>query len=692
MDELRRLVAYHDMRYHALDSPEVSDAEFDELVAELGAIEAAHPELAQPAPAPVPDVATGRPDVSAPRSPRAVGAPPLAAFAQVSHTVAMMSLDNAFSEQELAAWGERLERLVPGTGEPALACELKIDGLALSLRYEGGELVRAATRGNGLVGEDVTANVHTVAAIPHVLAPVDGAVPSVLEVRGELYMPRSAFARLNAERSEAGLAPFANPRNSAAGSLRQKDPAVTAGRELGFWTYHLAEVEGWPDFTSHLCALDQLRRAGLPVNGEIVVVGGVAEAADFCRAWERRRHDLDYEIDGVVVKVDDLALRRELGVTSHHPRWAIAYKFAPEERNTVLLDIMVSIGKSGKATPFAKLAPVVVSGSTVGLASLHNEDQVRLKDLRPGDTVVVRKAGDVIPEVVAPVLSLRPEGSTRWRFPLACPSCGAALTRLAGEADTYCTNLDCPAQRVQRIAHFASRGAMDIEGLGESRVALLISLGMLSDVGDVYYLAAHRSELVALEGWGETSVGNLLGALEASKARTLDRLLVGLAVRHLGGAGAVVLARAFGSLGRIMAASEAEMAALEGIGPKIAGSVWAFFASERNREVVAKLVAAGVDPQGPPAPSVAQTLLGRSVVVTGTLAAWSREEAEAAIKARGGRSAGSVSARTAAVVVGEGPGAAKLAAAAAHGVPVLDEAAFARLLATGEVRGGAPAG
>ncbi len=639
-------------------------------MAELKALEAAHPDLAV--------------------TPPAVGAPPSTAFSEVRHNVAMMSLDNAFTPAELVAWGERLDRLASGASALTLVCELKIDGVAVSLRYEDGRLVRAATRGNGLVGEDVTSNVSTVAAIPQALTPVEGVVPSLLEVRGELYMRRSAFAQLNAERVAAGLPIFANPRNSAAGSLRQKDPAVTASRELHYWAYHLAEVEGLPGLTSHLQTLEYLRRAGLPVNGEIVGVGGLEEATNFCKRWEERRHDLDYEIDGVVIKVDDLAVRSQLGATSHHPRWAIAYKFAPEERNTVLTDIMVSIGKSGKATPFAVLEPVVVSGSTVRLASLHNEAQVRLKDLRPGDTVVVHKAGEVIPEVVGPVLALRPPGLAPWCFPTSCPSCAAPLTRGCGEADTFCTNLECPAQRVQRIAHFASRGAMDIEGLGESRVALLTSLGLLGDVGDIYTLPASRETLPTLDGWGPVSVDNLLRAIEASKAAPLDRLLVGLSIRHLGGSGATVLARAFGSLEALMAASEAELSMLEGIGPKIAASVAGFFGLERNREVIAKLRASGVDPMSPMSPAtpvVAQTLTGCSVVVTGTLEGWSREAAEAEIVARGGRSPGSVSARTTAVIAGEGPGAAKLAAAERYGVPVLDEEGFARLLETGEIRG-----
>lgn len=666
-EELRRLIEHHNVAYHQLDQPEIADSEFDALVAELRKIEDDHPELADPA---------------SPAS--SVGAPPSALFAPVRHAVPMMSLDNAFSQGELESWGVRLGRLVPGLGSAGgggLVCELKIDGVAISVRYEEGRLVRAATRGNGEVGEDVTPNVATVGAIPARLDPPGGPVPSVLEVRGELYMPLSAFERLNRSQAEGGLRLFANPRNSAAGSLRQKDPAITATRELSFWAYQVGEVEGGPALDSHSASLDWLARLGLPVNPEIRVVASLAEAYERCRYWEAHRHDLDYEIDGVVVKVDDLGLRRQAGATHHHPRWAIAYKFPPEERTTRLSDIMVSIGKSGKATPFAVLEPVVVSGSTVSLASLHNEDQVRAKDVRPGDTVVVRKAGDVIPEVVASVPSRRPPGLAEWAFPATCPSCGQPLTRLDGESDTFCTNLDCPAQRVQRIAHWGSRGAMDIEGLGEARVAQLVRAGLLGDVGDVYSL--REDDLLPLEGFARQSVANLLAAVEASKSRPLDRLLVGLAIRHLGTTGSVLLARAFGHLDRIVAATPEELAAVEGIGPTIAASVHDFLAAERNRRVLATLRAAGLNLAGPTLPRLTQTLAGRSVVITGTLAGWTREEAEAAVKERGGRAPGSVSRRTTAVVAGTDPGAAKLAAAAAAGVPVLDESAFARLLETG---------
>ena len=398
-------------------------------------------------------------------------------------------------------------------------CELKIDGLAMSVRYEGGRLVQAATRGDGRTGEDVTANVKTIKALPHRL---EGA-PHVLEVRGEVYMPVAAFDALNKRQAEAGDRLFANPRNSAAGSLRQKDPKITASRELSIWCYQLGEVEGGPEFTSHHETLDMLRDLGLPVNPEIRTLDTLEAVYEYCSSWEHQRHSLPYEIDGVVVKIDDLAQRSALGATSHAPRWAIAYKFPPEERVTTLRDIMVSIGRTGKATPFAMLEPVFVGGSTVGLATLHNEDQVRLKDVRPGDKVVVRKAGDVIPEVVKPVLSERPKRSKPWVFPKTCPCpLQSPLTRAEGESDTYCTHPDCPNQRDQRIIHFASRGAMDIEGLGERTVFLFSKAGLVHDPGDIYSL--RKEDLLGFEGFGEISVNNLLSAIEASKQRPLGEL------------------------------------------------------------------------------------------------------------------------------------------------------------------------
>ena len=658
VEELRRLVEHHTERYYLLDDPEISDAEFDALVRELRALEDAHPEL--------------RTDESPTQK---VGGRASTAFAEVRHRVPMMSLDNAFSFDELVAWGKRMERYI--SEHVDYVCELKIDGIACSLLYEDGRYVRGATRGNGVVGEDVTENVRTISVIPDHL---EGDAPEVLEVRGEVYMPVSAFEELNQRQGEAGLRLFANPRNSGAGSLRQKDPKVTASRDLRFWAYQLGEG---PRFRRHSETLDYLKAAGLPVNPEVRTVGSLEDVFAYCENWLTHRHDLDYEIDGVVVKVDDLAQREELGSTSKSPRWAIAYKFPPEEATTVLKDIMVSIGRTGKATPFAQLEPVKVSGSTVQLATLHNQDQVRVKDVRPGDTVTVRKAGDVIPEVVAPVLSKRPEGLPEWNFPSECPVCHGPLIRIEGESDTFCVNVDCPAQRDGRIIHFASRGAMDIEGLGEKRVSQLTTAGLLSDPGDIYYLTYEA--LMGLEGFADISARNLLDAIAASKARPLPSLLVGLSIRHLGGRGAEVLADAFGHLDRILEASEEEMAATSGVGHVIAKSVCEFFALDRNREVVDKLRNAGVNFAGVERSTLPPTLAGKSVVVTGTLESMSRDNAVEAVKARGGSSPGSVSKKTAYLVAGAEPGQAKVTKAEECGVPVIDEAAFLHLLETGEV-------
>jgi DNA ligase (NAD+) len=660
--ELRQLVEHHTERYYLLDDPEISDAEFDALVRELRSLEEAHPELRTP------DSPTQK-----------VGGRASSAFAEVRHRVPMMSLDNAFSFDELVAWGKRMERYI--SGQVDYVCELKIDGIACSLLYEDGRYVRGATRGNGVVGEDVTENVRTISVVPERLS--GKAVPKVLEVRGEVYMPVSAFQELNQRQGEAGLRLFANPRNSGAGSLRQKDPKVTASRDLRFWAYQVGEVEGVPRFRRHSETLEFLGAAGLPVNPEVQTVGSLDDVFAYCDRWLAHRHDLDYEIDGVVVKVDDLAQREELGSTSKSPRWAIAYKYQPEEATTLLKDIMVSIGRTGKATPFAQLEPVKVSGSTVQLATLHNEDQVRVKDVRPGDTVTVRKAGDVIPEVVAPVLSKRPEGLPEWRFPDRCPRCQGPLVRIEGESDTFCINVDCPAQRDGRIIHFASRGGMDIEGLGEKRVQQLTSAGLLSDPGDIYHLT--YEDLMGLEGFADISARNLLDAIDTSKSRPLPNLLIGLSIRHLGGRGAEVLAEAFGHLDRILGASEEEMAVTPGVGPVIAKSVCEFFALERNRVVVDKLREAGVNFEGVARSDLSPTLAGKSVVVTGTLESMSRDKAVDAVKARGGSSPGSVSKKTSYLVAGVEPGAAKVTKAEECGVPVIDEAAFLRLLETGDV-------
>jgi DNA ligase (NAD+) len=678
-EELRALIAYHNDRYHRLDDPEVADAEFDALVRELASIEADHPDLV------VPDSPTAT-----------IGAAPSVLFAPVTHQVPMMSLDNAFTSEELGAWADRLAKQIPS--DTKFVCELKIDGLAISLTYRDGQFSQAATRGDGRTGEDVTANVATIGAIPKQLAKKVGTPPALIEVRGEVYMPVSAFEALNRRQSEAGERLFVNPRNSAAGSLRQKDPTITAGRALSFWAYQVGQLEAAGNgralpaqlTTAQSKRMEWLGRAGFPVNPERRVVRGLTDALEFCRDWEAKRHDLDYEIDGVVIKVDDLDLQRQLGATARAPRWAIAYKFPPEERSTELRDIMVSIGRTGKATPFAMLHPVFVGGSTVSLATLHNEDQVRVKDVRPGDTVMVRKAGDVIPEVIRPVIEPGRRRKRPWKFPKNCPVCGSPLERLPGEADTFCTNLDCAGQRVQRIAHFASRSAMDIEGLGELRVQLFVDHGLLNDVADLYSFS--EATFDGLDGFAAISIANLLCAIAVSRDRPLSRLLIGLGIRHLGEVGAVALARAMGNLGAIIAADEQSLAAVEGVGPVIASSVVRWFNSDVNRSVVDRLRAAGVNMAEPgaglspaEATGLEQTLAGKSVVVTGTLEEMSREEAEAAIVARGGKSPGSVSKKTLAVVVGESPGANKVSKAEELGVPMVDGEQFAALLETGEL-------
>jgi len=668
VEELRALIRHHNHQYHNQDAPEVPDAEYDTLVRELVALEAKYPDLA---------------DESSPS--QQVGAEISATFAPVEHELPMMSLDNAFDENELRAWGLRMARSVNDETQDSdspvgYVCELKIDGLACSIRYENGVMVQAATRGNGRVGEDITANIAAIAAIPQTLT---ADAPARLEVRGEVYMPVSVFNELNEKQEAAGLARYANPRNTAAGSLRQKDSRITGSRGLRFWAYQLGVVDGGPELRTHSEALDWLQGLGLPVNPDRAVVDTISEVYAFAQRWEEHRHDLDYEIDGLVVKVDNLTRQRTMGATAKAPRWAIAYKYPPEERTTKLRAIEVSIGRTGKATPFAVLEPVSVGGSTVSMATLHNSDQVALKDVRPGDTVIVRKAGDVIPEVVGPVLNERPPGLAEWVFPTECPTCQETLVRPDGEAHTFCVNARCPAQQQTRIEHFASRGGMDIEGMGESRVALFISLGLIADAADIYFI--DWDAVAQIEGFGATSIRNLQAAIEASKAQPLARLLVGLGIRHLGPAGAEDLAQTFADIHALADADRDAIAAVEGIGPVIAQSVHDWFRSAPAKEIVQKLEAAGVNLVGESSPDEAQTLVGMSIVVTGSLDGFSRDEAAEAIKRRGGKSPGSVSSKTTAVVVGAEPGASKVAKAEQHGVRQINEAEFQILLDTGSL-------
>lgn len=663
IEELRDRIRGLDFAYFVLDDPEVADAEYDALVVELRELEGRYPEAVTP------DSPTQRPG----------GWVDQTTFAAAAHVAPMLSLDNAFSLADLEAWHARIKRIADL--DYRFVCEPKVDGLAISLVYEKGDLVRGATRGDGTTGEDVTPNVKTIRSIPHRLAGKN--VPELVEVRGEVFLPIAVFEELNRKLGEAGEKLFANPRNAGAGSLRQLDPRVTASRRLDAFCYQMGALEGGPSIRSHWESLAWMRELGLPVNDDIGTVDDLDGVERFCSEILERRHDLAYEVDGVVTKVDSFSQREELGATSKAPRWAIAFKFPPEEKTTVLREIQVSIGRTGRATPFAVLEPVFVGGSTVGLATLHNQDEVARKDVRPRDTVVVRKAGDVIPEVVAPVVAKRPKGTRRWVFPQTCPACGGPLVRLDGEADHYCVNFDCPAQRVQRVTHFASRAAMDIEHLGERTAIQLVDGGHVNDVGDVYALTADL--VLGLEGFAEISAANLVTAIEESKQRPLASLLVGLGIRHVGRAAAVELARHFGDLDGIATATQEALEAVDGIGPVIAESVRRFFASNANRVVIDKLRAAGVNFHAPTAApgagsgSTDASLAGLAFVLTGGLEGFTRDEARAAIEDRGGKVTGSVSKKTDYVVVGEEPGT-KLTKAQDLGITILDEAAFRSLL------------
>jgi DNA ligase (NAD+) len=672
IEELRAQIAHHNQQYYGTDAPEISDAEYDLLMRELLDLEAQHPELA---------------DEQSPSE--SVGAAAITTFDPVVHRVPMTSLDNAMDESELRAWGDRVAKGLDG--QPVrFVCELKIDGLAISIRYENGRMVQAATRGDGKVGEDVTANVATIRGLPSVIKNA----PEVLEVRGEIYMSTAAFQKMKAEREAEniervanGRAPLTvpvNPRNAGAGSLRQKDSAITAQRDLSLWCYQLGEVVGGPEFTSHHSTLEFLQQYGFPINPEITMLDSIDSVLQFCQTWQERRHELPYEIDGAVVKVDDLAQRELLGFTSRAPRWAIAFKFPPEERHTILQDIQISVGRTGRVTPFAVLEPVFVGGSTVGMATLHNRDQVAAKDVRPGDTVVVRKAGDVIPEVVGPVLAKRPKNSKQWEFPSQCPCpVKSTLVKLDDVADTRCVEPACSFQRDQRIIYFASRGGMDIEGLGERTVFALSDAGLVTDVGDLFFLTVEQ--LLTLEGFAELSAQNLVASIQASRTKPLPKLLTALGIKHLGPAAADSLSSHFGTLDAIASASTEELSSVDGVGTVIAASITLWFSISENQSIIQKLRDASVDFGRVEVSTLPHTLTGKAVVVTGTLTNYSREGAENAIKARGGKSPGSVSAKTFAVVLGDSPGASKVTKAEQLNIPVLDEAGFEVLLETGEL-------
>ena len=699
--ELREILEHHAYQYYVLDEPRIADAGYDALYRELQALEAERPDLRTP------DSPTQR-----------VGAAPLEKFAQVRHLEAMLSLANARDEDELLAWDGRNRRLLEGKGYDdaplRYVVEPKIDGLAISLTYRDGLFVVGATRGDGEVGEDVTANLRTIGALPLRLRGAEP--PAVVEVRGEVYLPLAAFARLNEARAAAGLNAFVNPRNAAAGSIRQLDPAVAAARPLDLWCYAIGFSEGVhvPD---HHSALEWLRAQGFRVNPQIVVVDSIEAVAAACRAWEERRAELDYDIDGAVVKVDSFALQTALGSVAHDPRWAIAFKFAPTTVTTRLHSIEVNVGRTGVLTPFAVLEPVFVGGVTVERATLHNEDDIRRKDIRPGDDVILQRAGDVIPQVVGPALdgwveevgrrlerSARHAALPEWSMPDACPACGSRVVRETGEVAVRCPNRSCPAQLVESIKHFVSKGAMDIDGLGEESVQLLYDRGFVRDVADLYSLRQKKYSVMWLEGWstrkkrtrdkqviaieiaGTKQTDKILDAIDRSRERPFVKVLFALGIRHVGAVTAQAIVDAVPSLDRLLAASADDLALVPGVGPVVAEAVKQHLADEHNRETLEKLRAAGLRlvEEHPRRPGGA--LVGRSFVLTGTLPSLTRGEAQALIEAQGGRVSASVSKATDYVVAGEDPGS-KLAKARNLGVSILGEDELMRLLGSREGAG-----
>ena len=683
IEALRREIEHNSYLYYALDAPAISDGAFDSLMHELRALEAKHPELIDP---------------SSPT--QRVGGYVGEQFAPIQHERRMYSLDDAMDAGELDEWLGRVEDFF---GEiPPLVCELKIDGSSVAFTFENGRLLKAATRGDGTTGEDIPVNARTVRDVPLRLR--DEALSAIrdteepIELRGECYMPKSSFESLNAAAEANGKSGFANPRNAAAGSLRQKDPQVTAHRDLSTFVYAVGD-ERKLALDTQWDLLQWLKRAGFHVNPDIELVHSAEEVHAFCERSLERRNALPYEIDGVVVKVNSFAQQEAMGYTARAPRWAIAFKFPPEEKTTLLRDITVQVGRTGKLTPVAELDPVRVAGSTVARATLHNEDEVRRKDVRVGDTIIVRKAGDVIPEILGPVLSLRPTDAQPWEMPRVCPSCQSPVVREEGEVDYRCISIDCPAQAAERLIHWASRGAMDIDGMGEEIIGRLIESGRVTDVADYYTLDVVELSMLDMgrvnkDGapirLGETVAKKLMAAIDESRTRPLARPLFGLGIRHVGKTMAEALAAAFPSIDALMAASEEELAAVEGVGPKIARCVYLFFRTPDNVAVIERLRKHGVsledDVQAAAEDALPQTLAGLTFVLTGSLtqSGMTRDEAGAALKARGAKVSGSVSKKTSYVVAGEAAGS-KYDKAIALGVPVLDEDALLHILETGEV-------
>jgi DNA ligase (NAD+) len=656
-EELRSKIEHHNYRYYVASAPEVSDAEYDELVRELQDIERRHPELLTP------DSPTQR-----------VGGAASELFAPVKHSNRLLSLDNAFDEEELDAWHARV---VKGLGrEPSFVCEPKIDGVSIAVAYEKGRYVRGATRGDGDIGEDVTQNVRTIRAVPARLR--TSHPPAWLEVRGEVFLRVEDFERINAELGEGRKTLFANPRNATAGTLRQKDPQVTASRPLSVYFHGLVKIEG-KELRSYSETLRYLQEVGLRVHPEAKSLATTKEVKAYVASMAERRHALEHEIDGAVIKVDSYGDQNELGSTSKFPRWAIAYKFPAEEQTTKLKDIMVSVGRTGAVTPFAVLEPVRVGGVTISMATLHNADEVERKGVLIGDTVVVRRAGEVIPEVVAPIPSLRTGQERKFVMPTTCPVCKEPITRPEGEAVARCTNLECPAQALGRVVHFASRGAMDITHLGERTAYELLERDLVADVGDIYFLTA--DDIAKLPLFKDKSITNLLEAIYASRDRPIDRLLYGFGIRHVGASAARVLADAFGSIDTIAAAPEEELAHADGVGDVIAHAVREFFDRPSTDAVLDKLRRAGVRMTEERTKTVGP-LSGKTFVITGTLESMSREEAKERIETLGGKVTSGVSKKTDYLVVGESPSS-KLDKATKLGVATIDENAFKELLSQG---------
>ena len=655
--KLRDELNFHAYRYYVLDDPVISDEEYDRMMRELQEIEERHPELVTP------DSPTRR-----------IGAPPDQAFQPVRHRSRMMSLDNVFNQEELSAFIQRVEGQV---GETDYICELKIDGAGIALTYENGVFVRGATRGDGIAGEDVTANLRTVKSLPLRLLNEDQV--AFLEIRGEVFMPKESFAELNRQREEEGQSPFANPRNAAAGSLRQLDPRVTASRNLDLICYEIGYMEG-KSFRTHGEVLEQIAAWGFRVSERWRHAANAEEIAEFCREWIERRDELAYEVDGAVIKVNRLDLRERLGATSKAPRWAVAYKFPAEEKTTRLLDIEINVGRTGALTPTAVLEPVFVGGSTVSRATLHNEDEIMRKGLRIGDVVLVHKAGDVIPEVIKPIVELRDGTEREFVMPDRCPACGGKVYRPEGEVVARCVNVDCPARLFESVLHFGSRGAMDIEGLGPATINELMEKGYVRTVEDLYYLT--EEQLYSLAGFKDKSVANMMESIERSKERPLSRLLFALGIRHVGAHLAEVLARRFRVMERLMEADEDALLSIEEVGPAIAESVRAFFSEPRNLQLIRRLEEAGVNMEERGAEEESRFLEGLTFVLTGGLDSMTREEARQAVEARGGRVSSSVSRKTDYVVAGKDPGS-KYDKAVELGVKIIGEEELLEMLGEG---------